>query len=152
MIKLNLQTFAEDGLLGKKLVIALTDGNGVALEKTPEILKWSAEEITSEEKKYPVGEEIEHRQVLQNGWKGTIEGQAVNTAYDDIVDKKIQYQEETGGTLNFVIFTSETYKDGTIRKYKYEGVTFDGYKRSADGNNKPVTNNLNWHSTRRVKQ
>lgn len=152
MLKLNLQTFAEDGLLGKKLVIAITDDTGKALEKTPEILKWSVEEITSEEKKYPLGEEIEHRQVLQNGWKGTIEGQAINSAYDDIVDKKVQFQEDTGGTLKFVIFTTETYKDATVRKYKYENVTFDGYKRSAEGNNKPITNNLNWHSTRRVLQ
>jgi hypothetical protein len=143
---------AQDGLLGKKLIIALTDDKGTALDQTPEILKWSVEEITSEEKKYPVGEEIEYRQVLQNGFKGTIEGQAVNTAYDDIVDKKVEHQTSVGGTLNFVIFTTETYKNGTVRKYKYENVTFDGYKRSADGNNKPITNNLNWHSTGRVKQ
>ncbi|OXM84761.1 hypothetical protein CF651_19055 [Paenibacillus rigui] len=151
-MKLNLQTFAQDGLLGKKLIIALTDENGAALEKTPEILKWSVEEITSEEKKNPIGEETEYRQVLQNGWKGTLEGQAVNTAYDDIVDKKIAHQEEKGGTLKFIIFTTETYKDGTVRKYKYSGVTFDGYKRSADGNNKPVTNNINWQAERRDKQ
>lgn len=152
MLKLNLQLFAEDGLLGKKLVIALTDETGTALTKTPEILKWSVEEITTEEKKYPVGEEMEHRQVLQNGFKGTIEGQSVNTSYDDIVDKKVTYQATNGTTLRFVIFTTETYKDGTIRKYKYENVTFDGYKRSSDGNNKPITNNLNWHSTGRVLQ
>jgi len=143
---------AQDALLGKKLIIALTDDNGVALEKTPEILKWSVEEITSEEKKNPIGEENEYRQVLQGGWKGTLEGQAINTAYDDIVDKKISYQENFGGTLQFIIFTTETYKDGTVRKYKYSGVTFDGYKRSADGNNKPVTNNLNWQAVRRDKQ
>jgi hypothetical protein len=152
LLILNLQQFAADGLLGKKLIISLTNDAGIAVEKTPEILKWSVEEITTEEKKYPVGEEIEHRQVLQNGFKGTIEGQAVNTAYDDIVDKKVTQQATNGGTLRFAIFTTETYKDGTVRKYKYENVTFDGYKRSSDGNNKPVTNNLNWHSTGRVLQ
>ncbi|WP_010502810.1 hypothetical protein [Paenibacillus elgii] len=143
---------AQDGLLGKKLIIAFTDERGNALQKSPEILKWSVEEITSEEKKHPVGEDTEHRQVLQSGWKGTIEGQSPNTAYDDIVDLKQQYQDQFGGTLKFVIFTSETYKDGTVRKYKYEEVTFDGYKRSSDGGSKPITNNLNWHATRRVKQ
>jgi hypothetical protein len=150
-MKMNLQFFAQDGLLGKKLVIALTDDQGNAVTTTPEILKWSAEEITQEEKKYPIGEEDEYRSVLQLGWKGTIEGQSVNTAYDDIVDQKQQYQDQTGGTLNFTIFTTETYQDGTIRKYKYEKVTFDGYKRSSDGNSKPITNTLNWHSTRRTK-
>jgi hypothetical protein len=127
------------------------DEKGNALEKSPEILKWSVEEITSEEKKYPIGEDVEHRQVLQNGWKGSIEGQSINTAYDDIVDSKNDYQEETGGTLRFAIFTTETYKDGTVRKYKYDDVTFDGYKKSADGNNKPMSNTLNWHSSKRKK-
>lgn len=142
---------AKDGLLGKKLVIALADEDGNTLEKSPEILKWSVEEITSEEKKYPIGEENEYRQVLQSGWKGSIEGESVNTAYDDIVDKKNDYQEQNGGTLRWLIFTTETYKDGTVRKYKYTEVTFDGYKRSVDGNNKPLTNTLNWHATKRVK-
>jgi hypothetical protein len=142
---------AQDGLLGKKLVIAITDDQGAAIAKSPEILKWSVEEITSEETKNPIGEESQHRQVLQTGWKGTIEGESPDTAYDDIVDQKIAYQEQNGGTLQFVIFTTETYKDGTIRKYKYSGVTFDGYKRSADGNNKPVTNSMNWQATRRDK-
>ncbi|MCG9966865.1 hypothetical protein L9W92_02170 [Pelotomaculum terephthalicicum JT] len=111
----------------------------------------SVEEITTEEKKNPIGEETEHRQVLQNGWKGSIEGQSVNTAYDDIVDKKSNYQDQTGGTLKFLIFTTETYKDGTVRKYKYEEVTFDGYKKSVDGNNKPISNTLNWQAARRSK-
>jgi len=142
---------AKDGLLGKKLVVALTDELGNVLEKTPEILKWSVEEITSEEKKNPIGEETEHRQVIQSGWKGSIEGQSVNTAYDDIVDKKNEYQEQNGGTLKFLIFTTETYKDGTVRKYKYEGVTFDGFKKSVDGNNKPFNNTLNWHAVKRSK-
>ena len=142
---------AKDGLLGKKLVIAIVDEQGNALAQTPEILKWSVEEITNEEKKYPIGEEAEHRQVLQNGWKGSLEGQSVNTAYDDIVDKKNDYQDETGGTLKFAVFTMETYKDGTVRKYKYDEVTFDGYKKSADGNNKPLSNTLNWHSPKRKK-
>lgn len=142
---------AQDGLLGKKLVIALADELGNTLEKSPEILKWSVEEITSEEKKYPIGEEIEHRQVLQSGWKGSIEGESVNTAYDDIIDKKNDYQEKNGGTLRWLIFTTETYKDGTVRKYKYEGVTFDGYKKSVDGNNKPLSNTLNWHAIKRSK-
>ncbi|MDR6883022.1 hypothetical protein [Bacillus sp. 3255] len=143
---------AQDALLGKKLVIALTDEKGAALTKSPEILKWSVEEITAEEKKSPIGEEEEYRQVIQNGFKGTLEGQAINTAMDDIVDAKIAHQQANGSTLSFVIFTTETYRDGTVRKYKYENVTFDGYKRSADGNNKPITNNLNWHSTGRIKQ
>lgn len=143
---------AQDGLLGKKLVIAVTDDQGTALDASPEILKWSVEEITEELKKSPIGEDHEHRQVIQNGWKGSIEGESANTAYDDIADKKAQYQRDTGGTLKFVIFTTETYRDGTIRKYKYEGVTFDGYKRSADGNNKAITNTLNWHAQDRTKQ
>lgn len=142
---------ARDGLLGKKLVIALADEQGNTLEKSPEILKWSVEEITTEEKKNPIGEENEHRQVLQNGWKGSIEGQSVNTAYDDIVDKKSDYQEQTGGTLKFLVFTTETYKDGVVRKYKYEEVTFDGYKKSVDGNNKPINNTLNWQASRRSR-
>ncbi|MGF9909487.1 hypothetical protein [Brevibacillus porteri] len=139
-----------NALMGKKLVIALTDFDGKALQKSPDILKWSTEEITEEDKVYPIGEETEYRNVLQTGWRGSIDGQSINTAYDDIVDAKIKYQEETGGTLHFAIFTTETYADGTVRKYKYENVTFDGYKRSNDGNNKPVTNALNWHATRRV--
>jgi hypothetical protein len=53
--------------------------------------------------------------------------------------------------LRFAIFTTETYKDGTVRKYKYDDVTFDGYKKSADGNNKPMSNTLNWHSSKRKK-
>nr|WP_162306285.1 hypothetical protein [Brevibacillus laterosporus] len=46
---------AEQGLLGKKLIIALTDSNGNVLKKTPEFLKWSEEEISTEEKKHPIG-------------------------------------------------------------------------------------------------
>jgi hypothetical protein len=142
---------AQDGLLGKKLVIAITDQGGNALAKSPEILKWSVEEITQEEKKAPIGEESEYRHVLQMGWKGSLDGQSPSTAYYDIVDLKVKYQEDNGGTLKFVIFTTETYKDGTVRKYKYEEVTFDGYKKSADGNSKPITNNISWHATRRAK-
>jgi hypothetical protein len=143
---------AQDGILGKKLFIALTDELGNALQKTPEFLKWSVEQMTSEEKKNPLGEEYEHRHVLNTGWKGSVEGQSPDTAYDDLVDAISDYQEQTGGTLKFVIFTSETYRSGEVRKYKYEGVTFDGYKRSADGNNKPITNTLNWQATKRTKQ
>ena len=43
---------AEDGLLGKKLQIVITDANGTVLEKMPEMLKWSVEEITEEDKKF----------------------------------------------------------------------------------------------------
>ncbi|WP_027416209.1 hypothetical protein [Aneurinibacillus terranovensis] len=141
---------AENGMLGKKLVIGLADSSGNVVAKAPEILKWSVEEITQEEKKYPIGEEDEYREVIQMGWKGTIEGQQTSTAMDDIADAKQQYQDQTGDTLSYIIFTSETYRDGTIRKYKYNNVTFDGFKKSADGNNKPITNSINWHSPRRI--
>ena len=89
---------AEDGLLGKKLNIAITDEEGNVLETFPEILKWSVEEVTEEEKKYPLNEEDEYRLVQQLGFKGSIEGQDINEAYDLIVDQKIRYQRETGGT------------------------------------------------------
>ncbi|KKX52580.1 hypothetical protein X546_24455 [Brevibacillus borstelensis cifa_chp40] len=147
---MQLQYFAQAGLLGKKLVIAITDSDGRVLQKSPEILKWSEEEISSDEKKYPIGEEEEFRQVIQQGWKGSISGQDTNGAYDDIVDAKIKYQEETGDTLEFVIFTTRTYRDGTVKKYKFTGVTFDGYKADVDGNNKPVNNSINWQATKRI--
>ncbi len=54
---------AEDGLLGKKLQIVITDANGTVLEKMPEMLKWSVEEITEEDKKYPLNEEDEWREI-----------------------------------------------------------------------------------------
>lgn len=141
---------AQDGVLGKKLIIALVTQDGKAIAKTPEILKWSTEEITSEEKKYPIGEEDEWRQVIHNGWKGSLEGQDTNGAYNALVDARLKHQEETGGTLEFTIFTTTTYANGDVNKYKYEGVTFDGFKESADGNNKAVTNSINWHAKRRV--
>ncbi len=142
---------AEDGLLGKKLNIAITDEEGNVLETFPEILKWSVEEVTEEEKKYPLNEEDEYRLVQQLGFKGSIEGQDINEAYDLIVDQKIQYQRETGGTCKFAIFTTKIYKDGTVQKYKYPGVTFDGFSQSADGNNKAITNKLNWQSLNRER-
>lgn len=142
---------AQDGVLGKKLIIALTDSTGKAVAKAPEILKWSAEAISSEEKKYPLGEEAEHKQTIYSGWKGTLEGQDTNAAYNDLVDAMLKHQEDTGGTLTFTIFTTTTYKNGEVRKYKYEDVTFDGFKESADGNNKPITNSINWQAKRRVK-
>ena len=103
---------AEDGLLGKKLQIVITDANGTVLEKMPEMLKWSVEEITEEDKKYPLNEEDEWRTVHQQGFKGSIEGQEINEAYDKIVDMKIEHQRKTGGTLKFIIFTTKIYKDG----------------------------------------
>ncbi|QDX91069.1 hypothetical protein EEL32_00195 (plasmid) [Brevibacillus laterosporus] len=141
---------AEAGLLGKKLVIALADDNGRVLEKSPEILKWSEEVITTEEKKAPIGEESEWRQVMHSGWKGSISGQDTNGAYDAIVDAQIKYQDETGDSLSFLIFTTRVYKDGTVKKYKFTDVTFDGYKADVDGNNKPINNSINWHATKRV--
>ncbi|UED70694.1 hypothetical protein [Brevibacillus sp. HD3.3A] len=141
---------AQAGLLGKKLVIAITDSDGNVLQKAPEILKWSEEQISTQEKKAPIGEETEHTVTIEQGWKGAISGQDTNGAYDDIVDAMIKYQEETGDTLKFVIFTTRTYKDGTVKKYKFVDVTFDGYKADVDGNNKPVNNSINWHATKRV--
>lgn len=142
---------AQSGLLGKKLQIALTDKDGKTIAKSPEILKWSEEEVTEEQKKAPIGEEDEYRQVVQKGWKGSFEGQDTNGAYDDLVDMKQAYQDETGDTLEWVIFTTRTYRDGTVKKYKFLGVTFDGYKASVDGNDKPVQNSINWHAKRREK-
>lgn len=142
---------AEDGLLGKKLEISITDENGNVLETFPEILKWSVEEITEEDKKYPLNEEDEYRTVHQQGFKGSIEGQEINEAYDRILDKKIEYQRKTGGTCKFAIYTTKIYKDGTVQKYKYPSVTFDGYSQSADGNNKPITNKMNWQSLNRIR-
>ncbi len=142
---------AEDGLLGKKLQIVITDANGTVLEKMPEMLKWNVEEITEEDKKYPLNEEDEWRTVHQQGFKGSIEGQEINEAYDKIVDMKIEHQRKTGGTLKFIIFTTKIYKDGTIQKYKYPSVTFDGYSQTADGNNKPMTNKINWQSINRER-
>lgn len=142
---------AQDGLLGKKLEISITDENGNVLETFPEILKWSVEEITEEDKKYPLNENDEHRTVHQQGFKGSIEGQDINEAYDLIVDRKIERQRKTGETCKFMIFTTKIYADATIQKYKYQGVTFDGYSQSADGNNKPITNKINWQSKNRER-
>lgn len=142
---------AEDGLLGKKLEISITDENGNVLDTFPEILRWSVEEITEEDKKYPLNEEDEWRTVHQQGFRGSLEGQEINQAYDLIVDKKIEYQRRTGGTCKFAIFTTKVFKDGTIQKYKYPGVTFDGYHQTADGNNAPITNKIQWQSINRVK-
>lgn len=142
---------AQDGLLGKKLEISITDENGNVLETFPEILKWSVEEITEEDKKYPLNENDEHRTVHQQGFKGSIEGQDINEAYDLIVDRKIERQRKTGETCKFMIFTTKIYADATIQKYKYPGVTFDGYSQSADGNNKPITNKINWQSKNRER-
>lgn len=151
MIKINLRFFGEDGLLGKKLQISITDDSGNVLQKFPEILKWSVEEITEESKKYPLNELDEHRTIHQQGFKGSIEGEDINEAYDTIVDKKIEFQDRTGGTCKFAIFTTKIYKDGTTQKYKYPNVTFDGFSQSADGNNKAITNKLNWQSTNRQR-
>lgn len=142
---------AEDGLLGKKLNISITDENGVVLETFPELLKWTVEEVIEESKKYPLNEEDEYRTVHQQGFKGSIEGQDINEAYDKIVDRKIDFQRETGGTCKFEIFTTKIYKDGTVQKYKYPCVTFDGYNQSADGNNKPLQNKMNWQSLNRIR-
>lgn len=142
---------AEDGLLGKKLELSITDENGNVLETFPEFLKWSVEEITEEDKKYPLNEEDEYRTVHQQGFKGSFEGQEINQGYDKLVDKKIEYQRRTGGTCKFQIFTTKTYKDGTVQRYKYPGVTFDGYSQTVDGNNKPITNKINWQSLNRER-
>ncbi len=142
---------AQDGLLGKKLIIAITDNKGNAIEEFPELLKWSVEEITEDSKKYPLNEEDEHLTVHQQGFKGSVEGEEINQAYDKIVDSKIKYQEETGGTLKFAIFTTKTYKDGTVQKYKYPDVIFTGFSQSADGNNKSLTNKMNWQSKNRQR-
>lgn len=142
---------AQDGLLGKKLIIAITDENGNSVEEFPEILKWSVEEITEDTKKYPLNEEDEHLTVHQQGFKGSIEGEEINQAYDKIVDKKIEFQRKTGGTFKFAIFTTKTYKSGTVQKYKYPDVIFTGFSQSADGNNKPITNKMGWQSKNRLK-
>ncbi|MCR8979475.1 hypothetical protein [Brevibacillus laterosporus] len=141
---------AQAGLLGKKLVIAVTDSNGNVLKKSPEILKWSEEEITTEDKKHPIGEETEYRRNTIDGWKGSFSGQDTNGAYDDIVDARLKYQKETGDTLSFSIFTTRIYKDGTVKKYKFTDVTFDGYKADVDGGNKAINNSINWHATERI--
>lgn len=149
MLKLKLDFFAQDGLLGKKLTINIYDENGKKLQLAPEILKWSVEEITEEQKKHPIGEEHEHRNLAQMGYKGSIEGETPDTAYDDIMDLKENYQLENGGTLKFKINTREIYRDGTIREYEYNNVTFEGFKKSADGGNKPQTASLNWNASSR---
>lgn len=140
---------AQDGLLGKKLIIAITDSEGVVISETPEFLKWSVEEITDDSKKYPLNEMNEHLTVHQQGFKGSIEGEEINQAYDKIVDAKIQFQKDTGGTLKFAIHTTKTYKDGTVQKYVYPDVIFTGFSQTADGNNKALTNKMSWQSGNR---
>lgn len=140
---------AIDGLLGKKLIIAITDSEGTIIEETPEFLKWTVEEITADSKKYPLNEMHEHLTVHQQGFKGTVEGEEINRAYDKIVDAKIKYQQDTGGTLKFTIHTTKTYKDGTVQKYVYPDVIFSGYTQTADGNNKAITNKMSWQSGNR---
>lgn len=151
MLKLKLNFFAEDGILGKKLYISVTDQRGRILATIPEMLKWSVEEITEEQKKHPLGEEHEHRNLAQMGYKGSFEGENPNTAYDDIMDMKEKFQEDNGGTLKFSITTKEMYKDGTIREYKYDNVTFEGFKKNADGGSKPTTASINWNASTRKK-
>lgn len=151
MIDLNLQFFAEDGILGKKLYINITDASGNILSTMPEMLKWNVEEITEEQKKHPIGEEFEHRNLAQMGFKGSFEGENPNTAYDDIMDLKDEYQKRCGGTLKFMIHTKEIYKNGDIREYRYNNVTFEGFKKTADGGNKPTTATINWNASSRTK-
>jgi hypothetical protein len=158
---MNLQFFAEDGLLGKKLVISivdqagndiqLKDGTGKLVSKSPEILKWNVEGIDNEEKKYPIGEDSEHRQVHYVGYQGTFEGQDINSWYSDVMDLIQDHYDKTGSTLQFVINTTKTYKDGMVRKHKYEKVTFNKFGESADGNNKPLQNKFSWHSPKRTR-
>ena len=56
---------AEDGLLGKNYKSVITDANGTVLKKCLKCSKWSVEEITEEDKKYPLNEEDEYRTVHQ---------------------------------------------------------------------------------------
>jgi hypothetical protein len=141
----------EDGLLGKKLYIVITDDDGEAISKSPEFLKWTVEEITEDQKKYPLNHMEEHLTVHQQGFKGTVEGEEINDAYDSIVDAKISFQEQTGGSLKFAIHTTKTYKDGTVQKYEYPDVIFSGFCQEADGNNKALTNKMRWQSGNRKK-
>ena len=143
---------AEDGLLGKKLTIALVDedGNQVGTQ-SPEILKFSVKERTDEDTKAPIGEDEEYTTQHQKGFEGSLEGQEINSWYDDVMEKRIEYQKKNGGTLKFAIFTTKIYKDGTVQKYKYPNVVFSGFEQSADGNSKPITNKVSWKSGNRIK-
>ncbi|MCI1696468.1 hypothetical protein [Aneurinibacillus aneurinilyticus] len=161
MLKMNLQFFAEDGILGKKLIISivdvegkeieLKDRNGKLVSKSPEILKWNVEGIDNEEKKYPIGEDTEHRQVHYVGYQGSIEGQDINSWYSDVMDLIQEHYDKTGSTLQFTFTTTKTYKDGMVRKHKYTNVTFNKFSESADGNNKPLQNKFSWHAQKRIQ-
>ncbi|QYY44782.1 hypothetical protein SAMN04489735_10454 [Aneurinibacillus thermoaerophilus] len=133
---------AKDGLLGKDLKISYTktivspSGARTTIPFSIETEKFDEKPITERKTKHPIGEPYEHTRTIWKGWEIDLEGEIVDTTPDDLIEELELAHRHNTLIPELEVITTETYLDGTVRKYKYTadgGVRIVEFEKSGDG-------------------
>lgn len=124
MIKLNLQLFGADRILGEKVTVAFYGPNGPV--NFMECDKLTPNRKSSQKQFQPLGQVGERTQDVYEGWEFDVEGGIVDPAYDDIVYQIDQAALNGQKNMRFRVTETTTYYDGTVRTWVYpEAVLYD---------------------------
>lgn len=127
MIKLILQRFAQDRVVGSSAKIALYGPNGPV--PFAEVDSCKETRKSSQKAFQPLGEVGERTQDIYEGYELDFSGAVIDPSYDDIIDQIDQAAQNGKPNVRFRVTQSITYYDGSVKTYVYPDTVLYGFDK-----------------------
>ncbi|EPZ47633.1 hypothetical protein [Alicyclobacillus acidoterrestris] len=139
MVKLNLQRFAKDRVLGSSATIALYNTSTGGYVTFAECDSFTATRKSSQKQYQPLGQVGQRTQDIYEGWTLSFGGAIVDHSYDDIVYQIDQSALSGAANMRFRVTETIEYYDGSIETWVYPDTVLYGFEKDISAANSEIT-------------
>jgi hypothetical protein len=149
VLKLNIQRFAKDRVLGSSATVGFyrTDGTVVNFAECD---SFKATRKSTQKQYQPLGQVGERTQDIYQGWTLNFTGAIVDPTYDDILEQIDQAALNGQPNMRFRVTETITYYDGTVRTWVYPDVVLYGFDKDISAANSEIKWTFNGEAQTRV--
>lgn len=127
MLKMDLQQFAQDRILGSQVTIAFYGSAGPV--NFMEVDKFTPNRKSSQKQWQPLGQVGQRTQDIYEDWELDFEGGIVDPTYDDIVDQIDQAAQNGQKNVRYRVTETTIYYDGSSKTWVYPDAVLYDFKK-----------------------
>lgn len=128
-IKMNLQKFGKDRVLGSQATVAFYGPSGPVNFAETDSFKPTRK--SSQKQFQPLGQVGKRTQDIFEGWEFDVAGAIVDPSYDDIVNQMDQTALAGQSNMRFRVTETTQYYDGSTRTWVYPDAVLYGFSKDA---------------------
>lgn len=128
-LKMNLQLFGKDRVLGSKATVAFYGPSGPV--NFMEIDSFKPTRKSSQKQFQPLGQVGKRTQDVYEGWEFDCSGGIVDPSYDDIISQLDQGALVGQANMRFRVTETTEYYDGQVRTWVYPDAVLFGFAKDA---------------------